>query len=224
LRAAARAQGVELASRARVVELTGEAVVLEGGRGVEADGFVLAAPPEACRTLLGGRSPSFEAALAGAVPMRAACLDVAVSRLPRLDRLFALGIRQPLYLSIHSRWAELAPAPGATIGLARYLAPEESGDDARAGLEEVLDAVQPGWREALVEARFFPHLTVTHWLPTARTGGLAGRPPVRLPELPHVCLAGDWVGPEGMLADAALASAAAAARALAPDAGLRAAG
>lgn len=36
--------------------------------------------------------------------------------------------------------------------------------------------------------------------------GLAGRPPVEVAHLPGVFLAGDWVGPVGLLADASLAS------------------
>jgi hypothetical protein len=41
---------------------------------------------------------------------------------------------------------------------------------------------------------------------------------VRVAGLPGVTVAGDWVGPEGLLADASLSSAARAARALLRDA------
>jgi pyruvate/2-oxoglutarate dehydrogenase complex dihydrolipoamide dehydrogenase (E3) component len=50
-------------------------------------------------------------------------------------------------------------------------------------------------------------------MPIASTGGLAGRPSITATGVPRVFLAGDWVGPEGLLADAALASGHAAARA-----------
>jgi hypothetical protein len=50
-------------------------------------------------------------------------------------------------------------------------------------------------------------MTVSPGLPRADEGGLAGRPGVALPGCPCVFLAGDWVGPQGMLADAAAASA-----------------
>src|SRR6185436_3998372 len=62
--------------------------------------------------------------------------------------------------------------------------------------------------------RFLPSLVVSNALVTAEDGGLAGRPPVEVPGVRGLCLAGDWVGPEGMLADASLASAEAAAQAL----------
>ena len=48
---------------------------------------------------------------------------------------------------------------------------------------------------------------------TAASGGMAGRPAVDAPDQPNVFLAGDWVGPTGHLADAALDSARASARA-----------
>lgn len=74
-------------------------------------------------------------------------------------------------------------------------------------LEGVVDLVQPGWRDAVAERRFLPSMTVMHALPVAAAGGLAGRPDVRVPEVRNLFVAGDWVGPEGLLADASLASA-----------------
>jgi len=44
---------------------------------------------------------------------------------------------------------------------------------------------------------------------------VAGRPPVAVPGRPGVHVAGDWVGPRGLLADAALSSGAEAGRAAA---------
>ncbi len=55
-------------------------------------------------------------------------------------------------------------------------------------------------------SRFLAHLTVAGALPRAATGGLAGRPTVVDTGVPGVTMAGDWVGPDGLLADAALAS------------------
>jgi hypothetical protein len=59
-------------------------------------------------------------------------------------------------------------------------------------------------------------MTVAGTMPRAGTGGMRGRPGVDATGSPGIHLAGDWVGPEGLLADAALASGhAAALRALA---------
>jgi len=48
---------------------------------------------------------------------------------------------------------------------------------------------------------------VSGGLPTAEGGGLGGRPAVASSDRPGVLLAGDWVGPEGLLLDAVAASA-----------------
>jgi hypothetical protein len=84
----------------------------------------------------------------------------------------------------------------------------------RAELESALDVVQPRWRDRVVSARFLPHPTVSHWLVGAESGGLAGRPGPAVAGVEGLAVAGDWVGGEGLLADASLASARAAARLL----------
>jgi hypothetical protein len=71
----------------------------------------------------------------------------------------------------------------------------------------LLDLVQPGWRDVLDDRRFLPKMVVAHAVPTAAMAGLAGRPAPAVPEIPRLYVAGDWVGAEGMLADASFASA-----------------
>jgi phytoene dehydrogenase-like protein len=78
----------------------------------------------------------------------------------------------------------------------------------------VMDVLQPGWRAHVVARRFRPTLRVSHLLPTAKSGGLSGRPTARVPHVGGLYRVGDWVGPEGMLADASFASAESVARAL----------
>ncbi|MGB7638396.1 MAG: hypothetical protein WBL88_12590, partial [Nitrososphaeraceae archaeon] len=56
-----------------------------------------------------------------AKPVRLVCLDVALSSLPDEDALFALGVDRPLYFSVHSAYAKLAPKGGALIHIAKYL-------------------------------------------------------------------------------------------------------
>jgi hypothetical protein len=63
-----------------------------------------------------------------------------------------------------------------------------------------------------VEQRYLHLMTVAHGTPQAATGGLAGRPPVSVTGRPGLFVAGDWVGPTGLLADAAVASGRAAAQ------------
>lgn len=161
--------------------------------------------------ILAGLSPTAVARLAGAPitppgpPVEAACLDVALRELPVPGRHWNLGIDEPVYVSDYSQWARLAPATGgAVVHVARMLRPGERAH--RDELEDALDRVQPGWRERLVHANFLPAMTVVHAAPDPQTG-LAGRPGTDVAGIPGVHVAGDWVGPEGWLADAALASA-----------------
>ena len=59
-------------------------------------------------------------------------------------------------------------------------------------------------------SRYLHRMVVTHGLPLASTGGLAGRPGVAVPGRQGAFVAGDWVGGVGQLADASLASGSAA--------------
>jgi phytoene dehydrogenase-like protein len=222
LAARAAELGVAARTRAQVDALDIEdgravAVRLAGGERLACEGAVLTLSPKACARLLGsdGR-PSLAAFASSATAVRAACLDVALSTLPRRHPSLILGTDTPTYVSIHSNTAALAPEGGGLVHVARYLSPDERvTPDTRASLERELDLSQPGWRDVLVEARWSPAITVTHAIPEASTGGLAGRPRSGDAGPANVALAGDWVGPEGMLFDACLASARAAAAHLA---------
>jgi phytoene dehydrogenase-like protein len=141
------------------------------------------------------------------VPIRAACLDVALKHLPNPKATFALGMDRPLYLSVHSTAARLAPSGAALVHLARYQAPDHQSrpDLDKRELEDLFDLVQPGWRELVVHQRFLPEMTVANGLVLARTSGQ--RPGPKVPDVPGLFVVGDWVGNEGMLADASLSSA-----------------
>ena len=214
LRAAATEAGAHIVTDARAeaveTDATGAALAVRTRDGTHRAGHAV---------LLATGSPESTGALCSAarhddlVPIRAACLDVALRGLPRPRATFALAIDRPLYYSVHSRSARLAPAGGAVIHVAKYLAPGERGDaQSEAELMHVLDVLQPGWRDLVVERRFMPQLTVVHALPTAAMGGRLGRPGVEVPGCAGLYLAGDWVGPDGHLADASFASARSAAQ------------
>ena len=140
-------------------------------------------------------------------PIRLACLDVALSSLPDKDTTFALGIDRPLYFSVHSNYARLAPEGGALIHVAKYLgtsiAPKPREDELE--LEQFLDFLQPGWREVLVKKRPLPNMVVCNAIVTAADGGLAGRPDTKIAE--NLYVVGDWVGKEGLVSNASVASA-----------------
>ena len=184
-------------------------VVTSDNERIAAKAVMLTTPPATASVLAGPSARGLAEFTCAAIPLRAACLDLAISRLPAPSASFALGIDAPLYFSVHSAVAKLAPAGGALIHAAKYLLPSDDPGQqgVREELEALVDLMQPGWRDALVSARFLPRMTVVEAAPLAAGGGLAGRPSVAVAEVPGLYLAGDWVGEEGLLADASLASA-----------------
>jgi phytoene dehydrogenase-like protein len=145
-----------------------------------------------------------------ALPVQAACLSVGLRQLPRPQNRFLLGMDEPLYYSVHSLTAKLAPEGGAVIQLARYMGPanEPPAETTRHQLEALLDRLQPGWRDYLVAVQYLPRMMVVPALDQASHGGLFGRPAVQMRGPDQLYFAGDWVGSEGMLADTSVASAA----------------
>ncbi len=180
-----------------------------------ADAVVLAVPPDTAAKLLPNDTTIARAA-AAAIPARAACLDIGLTRLPNPRRRFAVGVDSPFYLSVHTAFARLAPEGRAMLSAAKYLPLGEPHDAARdlAEIEAFVDLVQPGWREFEQHRQYLPNMVVQTALPRSDLGGLAGRPKPTLEGAPGVFIAGDWVGDGGWLADGALGSGRLAARAL----------
>jgi len=98
---------------------------------------------------------------------------------------------------------------GALIHVMKYLGssiqPDPKAD--REELEKLMDLIQPGWRKVVVKERFLPNMIVSNALVSASQGGIYGRPDVEIPGTENLYIVGDWVGPEGLLADASLSSA-----------------
>ncbi len=203
LEALALAAGVEVHRSTRVAAVAPGRVTLADGSELDAGDVIVAASPAVAAELLPS-SAELAAAAAAAVPVRTACLDLALSALPRPRATFCLGIDEPLYYSVHSASAALAPDGTQVIHVARYLAPGEKAD--ASSLEALLDRLQPGWRDRVVTRRFLPQLVVASDIhPVGRR-----RPEPAVADAPGVYVVGDWVGERAMLADAAIASARAA--------------
>ncbi|HEY4121244.1 MAG TPA: FAD-dependent oxidoreductase [Byssovorax sp.] len=212
--AVARAAGVVVETGVRVSEIEVEAgaarrVRLADGRAVEADAVIVASSPAAARALL-PNDASVATIAERARPVEASCLGVALSSLPNPRATFLLGVDEPVYVSVHSGLAHLAPDGQALVEIARYLAPGEAPAEEE-DLLRALEALQPGARERVVDTRFLPRMTVSHDTARAAPGGLAARPRVDAADTRGVWLVGDWVGDAGLLADASFASARAAA-------------
>ena len=208
LEARARELGVRrVEGRARALETKNghmRAVVVDE-RVLETAAVVLALGPSEAAALA-PESATLQKAASEMIPVRAACLDLVLRSLPPRSVQFCLGIDRPLYFSVHSRVAELAPLPGAVIHVAKYLAPgDASGNSGRAELEDFAELVMPGLGERVAYARYLPRMTVSNAL--VGVAGLSARPAPGIPEVGGLFIAGDWVGARGQLADAAIASA-----------------
>jgi protoporphyrinogen oxidase len=198
----ARSTGVEIRVAWSVRSAEPGAVESRSGERIVADGVVLAIPPKEVERVTG-------VSLTEVTPARAACLDLGLRKLPDGAGSFALGLDAPVYFSVHSLYARgLAPEAGALVQIAKYLDRNASGS--REELERVADLVMPGWRSEVEVSRFLPEMAVVHAIPEAGRG----RPDVDTLKVPGVMIAGDWVGPEAMLSDAAVASGLRAARRL----------
>jgi phytoene dehydrogenase-like protein len=189
---------------------SGWLVTLSDRTQISAKIVVIAAGPREAHALFhddGERPEVLSKAVKEAKPVHLACLDVALSSLPQKDVLFALGIDSPLYYSVHSAAARLAPENGAMIHVAKYLGasiqskPKEDGQE----LEELLDLLQPGWRNVVVKKRPLPNMVLSNALVTAANNGLSGRVDPKIED--NLYIVGDWVGPEGLLSTASFASA-----------------
>jgi phytoene dehydrogenase-like protein len=213
---AAQTAGVKLVTGARVASVKRDewgavcGLRLAEGSWYTAPAVVVAAEPQmVCDLVEGGRETVLRRWAEEAIPVQVANLEVGLKGLPQPKRLIALGMDQPLYYSTHSAYAKLAPEGKVLIHLAKYLDPDLETDP-RADeqeLEALLDLVQPGWRQEVIVRRFLPRLTASQALVTAAQGGQGGRPGPEVPGIPSLYVVGDWVGPVGLLADAALASA-----------------
>lgn len=122
-------------------------------------------------------------------------LDLGFDALPNRTT-FALGLDAPTYYSKHSP----PKHDGVLMSAMSYAgAPLEE-------LEGVADTVHPGWRDRVTLHRHLPRM-----VPIGAIAAPAERPSVQ--RAPGLYVAGDWIGAEGWLSDAAFASGAAAAQA-----------
>ena len=206
---AAEAAGASLRARQAVAGVApsteGYAVRMKEGETIEAGEVILALPPgETLGLLPEAAAMRLRGILGEARPVTATCLDLCLSRLPNRAVNTGLGIDEPLFMGVQSETVRIAPEGMALIHLLRYHEGRSGEEPAamRARLEAFMDQLQPGWRKVLLHARFLPAV------PVASVQDEPGRrrPVSEDLGMPGLHLAGDWVGEEGWLADASLAS------------------
>jgi len=205
----ARAVGVKIVLGEKVKAFSpvkgGVSLSLNSQAATGFDASILCVPPKVAAAL-SGQGACLATVADEAVTVRAACLELALDGLPDPQASFALGMDEATYFSVHSNTAELAPAGGALIQAAIYLGPnDEIGQNTRSQIEALVSKMQPGWQNHTVHEIYRPQAQVCHMLPLAQKGGLKGRPKTQMSE--NIYIAGDWVGEEGLLSDAAVASA-----------------
>lgn len=218
LRFAAKLGGSEITCERNVEKVSreGSRWVIDWGpeTEIEAQTVILALPPQQAAALVGDPDGKvLDSWSRQAPPVVVACLDLGLAQLPRPKQTFALGMEDPTYLSVHSQYASLAPAGMHLVHCLYYLHPStiETGKGIEGKLEMLLDRAQPGWRDFVEVRRYLPRMTVMNGLPLASKGGLHGRPGPQVSGTEGLYVAGDWVGPTGLLAEASIASAAKAA-------------
>lgn len=175
---------------------------------IRSQSVILAVSPQSAAQLVEGEAGKVLQHWARqALPAQVSCLDLGLAGLPKPERWFAIGLDHAVYFSNHSRWAELAPPGMQTVHLMQYLHPTDQPAAGAAYLEQWLERLQPGWRQHVEAKRVRPRMVVSHGIVRAATGGLAGRPGPAVPGVRGIAVAGDWVGPAGLLSDAVFASA-----------------
>ena len=158
--------------------------------------------PTHASKFVGDRSNALRQWATDAQPVFAASLDVGLTQLPNPKRRVYFGLNDPFYCSVHTPSAKLTEGDGEVMHVMCYGNPV---DDPRGALEAFVEQWQPGWRKFVVAEQYGRKMVVSHDRPKPGLG-LKGRPGPKVPDLDDVFVAGDWVGPRGLLADAAIAS------------------
>jgi len=212
----ARTLGASIHDHAAVTSVAADAgrvSVTVNGEDIVARAVVIASGGPDVATRLSGEPVAGRDAITA--PIRAASLDLATRR-PFPD-CFTLGLDRPLYLSPHAPLAKLAPEGRGLVTGMRYIGPDEDAGDPTATRDELRELARVCGiaDEEVLWERALHQSVVSHGSPAAAGGGLAGRPGIDALGLPGVFIAGDWVGPTGMIADASAASGETAGRAAA---------
>lgn len=203
-------QGVHFLTRSKVISIDHQEgivqhVLCEDGTKIEANNIIFTTPPAVTYALVPqAEATSLHTWKEKAIEITAACLDVALKRLPKPNQQFVYGIDQTVFLSNQSRAAYLSDDGAQVISLFKYQGHETDSDKDLQELEQTLDLVQPGWQDELVVKQYLPKITVSYdFMHTKRTMN----PGPAVPEIKGLYVAGEWATHGELLVDAATASA-----------------
>ncbi|TJY44107.1 NAD(P)/FAD-dependent oxidoreductase [Cohnella pontilimi] len=180
-------------------------VVCEDGTRIAARNVILATSPSIAHQLVPfSEKTALQTWKEQAIEITAACLDVALRRLPKPKQQFIYGIDQTIFLTNQSRAAYLSDDGAQVISLIKYQGKENDPDEELRELEGMLDLAQPGWREQLMVKQYLPKITVSHdFMHINRREN----PGPAVPEIQGLYVAGEWASHGELLVDAATASA-----------------
>lgn len=136
--------------------------------------------------------------------IQGASLDVALTHLPNPNLLFAMGITEPYYYSVHSHYARLSKDENSTVlHVFKYFHPDEQIDTklVKNELQNFLEKIQPGWKKHEIASRFIPKITVNQRLPQIDDEKRFLRSET---DIQGLYIAGDWTSSDHILADAAV--------------------
>jgi phytoene dehydrogenase-like protein len=170
--------------------------------------IVTGSPEETCKLVKDAGQTQLARWKSQARPMKAACLDLVLRRLPKPNPSFIAGfwLDQPIFYNNPTSVSKMSEDGSVVIHLIKHLGenPSHPKEDERQ-LEQAMDLLQPGWRSEELGRQFLPYMTVVHDFCSVDKYGSFPGPSV--PEIRGLYVAGDWAGHGELLVDAALASA-----------------
>ncbi|MCM3633380.1 phytoene desaturase family protein [Paenibacillus camelliae] len=189
----------------RTDEKNGFKLTLSNGEIIYGKHVIYTGEPQALNQMLDVEHP-YRDDLSSMKAIKAASLDVALTKLPQPKRLFAMSTTDPLYFAVHSSYAKLSEhGDSIVLHCLKYLRPGEqaNNEQVRSELEQFIERLQPGWKNEVITSRFMPSITVNHRLPRANEESPLLQ---SLAVVPGIYVAGDWASPHSMLLDGAVSS------------------
>lgn len=173
----------------------------------EAGAVIVTTPPkEACKIIKGAEGTSLHRWSEQSVPVTVAALDIGLRRLPNPTHQFVLGLDQPIFYTNQSRAAKLSEDGSIAVSLIKYHTPVfelNHIQDDKEQLENTMELLHPNWEREVVAQQYLPKITVVYDFPHIDR---VEKPGPNIPGMPGVYVAGDWLGHDEILADAAVAS------------------
>ncbi|MFC5405495.1 phytoene desaturase family protein [Cohnella soli] len=210
----------ELATRSGATILTGggvaeveldeasvRGVTLNDGTSISARQVVSTLPPkETFRIVPGAEQTALKRWQEDARPAMAACLDIALRKLPVSGRNFAIGLDRPVFFTNNSYAAKLSTNGDTIVHLVKYnIAGDGNPKEDERELERTMTLLHPNWQQEIVARQSLPAMTVCYDF--AHIERRDRKPGPAVPEIRGLYAAGDWASHGEWLLDAAAASA-----------------